>query len=197
MRFRQSSYRLPPVAVAAAIILSCSCQKPAGDDSTRSPADPGTQHVLQRLVANLVADSGGRAPVDPAAPAQAPVPEPPLTEPSTGDLEGGVCPPDTGPITVLVLPNAQAVRRASSQYADEPVLHRDAETVIFETGRVITSQVETVSDRLNELGWGGRDLQLIGTMPRRFAFAGGNNAGSSSESPTNQQPKKKRRRRRG
>ena len=76
-----------------------------------------------------------------------------------------------------------------------PSSTRNAETVIFEDGRVITADVEAAGDRLNELGWNGRELQLVSSLPRRYAFSGGGDwrAGSG----TGKSKPRKRRRRRG
>jgi hypothetical protein len=49
------------------------------------------------------------------------------------------------------------------------VILRDANTVIFHEGRVITSDIEAASRHLNNLGWGGRSINVVASFPRAKA----------------------------
>jgi hypothetical protein len=190
--FWTSLHRLWAIPIAI-LLLSCSCGGPADTASTDAPAGPGPQQWGEKLITSLLTESKTQAPVEQPTPSPTPAPSSP--EPTAGAEDPGavkVCPPDTGPVTVLIVNSERAVKSAAAQYAGEPILHRDAETVIFEDGRVITSKVEQVSHHLNELGWSGRELQLLGSMPRRYASSGG----GDWRSPTGTEKKKQRKRRR-
>ena len=190
MGFWTSRHRLCAIPIAA-FLLSCSCGRSADTASTDAPAGPGPRQWGKKLITSLLAGSGAQAPTE----QQTPTPTPSSPELAPGaEIPNAVnvCPPDTGPVTVLIVDSERAVKSAAAQYTDEPILHRDAETVIFEDGRVITSKVEDVSHYLNELGWSGRELQLLGSMPRRYASSGG----GDWRSPTGTEKKKQRKRRR-
>jgi hypothetical protein len=193
--FWTSLHRLCAIPIAA-LLLSCSCGRPAGTASTDAPAGPGPQQWGKKLITSLLAGSGAQAPIEQQTPTPTPTPSSPELAPGAEIPDAvNVCPPETGPVTVLIVDSERAVKSAAAQYTDEPILRRDAETVIFEDGRVITSKVEEVSHHLNELGWSGRELQLLGSMPRRYASSGGGNW--RSPTGTEKKRQRKRRRRRG
>jgi hypothetical protein len=188
MRSRAFLRRLCAIPILA-LCLSCSSKEEASGERL---ADQSVQQAANRLLAKLLAESDVQTRVE----AEAPPPASTEHAPGVEDLDAAnACPPDTGPVAVLVVGSAGAVKSAAAQYAGLPILHRDAETVIFEDGRVITSNVEAVGDYLNELGWSGRELELLGSMPRRYASSGGGNWRTRSDAKKS--PPRKRRRRRG
>jgi hypothetical protein len=184
---------LPSLQRLCAISTLVLCLSCSSKDETPGETLAGSslQQVAKQVLAKLLPGSAVQAPVEAENEAPAPDPAVELQDPGAGNL----CPPDTGPVTMLIVDSERAVKSGAAQYPDLPVLHRDAETVIFEDGRVITADVEAAGDRLNELGWNGRELQLVSSMPRRYAFSGGGDwrAGSG----TGKSKPRKRRRRRG
>jgi hypothetical protein len=147
------------------------------------------------LLAKLLEGSAVQPPAEVQEPA--PTPSPAASELAPGFEDPGaanVCPPDTGPVTVLIVNSERSVKSGAAQYPDLPILHRDPKTVVFEDGRVITSDVEAVSDHLNQLGWSGRPLELVGSMPRQYASSGGGDWRKSSGTKASK-PRKRRRRR--
>ncbi len=89
-------------------------------------------------------------------PAPAPVPAP-APEP----ISGGSCDPSRLPIQMIVVRNAQEVKSSAGNWPDDPTLVREAETVIFSDGLIVTSDVEGTSSHLNELGWASRRIEFL------------------------------------
>ena len=64
-----------------------------------------------------------------------------------------------GPVTLVILQSGAKVT-ALAQAQGGTVVRRDAKTVIFADGRVITADVEGAGTLLNELGWGARPIRV-------------------------------------
>jgi len=82
---------------------------------------------------------------------------------------GEVCEvPHGGPVSLIILASGSKVQ----QYARATkgtVVRRDAKTVVFLDGRVITSDVEAAGRHLNALGWGGRQIKVMASFPAQRA----------------------------
>ncbi len=77
--------------------------------------------------------------------------------------------PARGPVSLIILANGQKVQELARSVKDGQVVARDAETVIFADGRVITADVDAAGEHLNQLGWGARRIQISATFPARRA----------------------------
>jgi len=84
---------------------------------------------------------------------------------------GGQC--DTGPsandVSIVVVASADRVNRYAASLRSVPILRRDAETIVFQDGRVVTSKVADVGRHLNALGWGHRNIQIVASLSRSRA----------------------------
>jgi hypothetical protein len=77
------------------------------------------------------------------------------------DVQGGV--------SILVVATREKVKEFSASVRDARIVRRDAETVLFEDGRVVTSNVEALGGHLNALGWGQRSIAIVGSFSTRRA----------------------------
>ena len=73
----------------------------------------------------------------------------------------------------MILQNGAKVRELAASVRDARVIRRDADTIIFDDGRVITADVAAAGDHLNALGWGDRRIQVAVSVPRRRALPRG------------------------
>jgi hypothetical protein len=86
----------------------------------------------------------------------------------------GVCRlPANLPVSLVILQNGQKVRELAASVRDARVVRRDANTVVFDDGRVITADVSAAGDHLNALGWGDRRIDVAVSFPRRRALPRG------------------------
>jgi hypothetical protein len=85
---------------------------------------------------------------------------------STTAHAGKVCevPSGSGPVALVILASGAKVH-AYARTLKGTVAHRDAETVIFHDGRVVTSDIEAAGRHLNDLGWGGRGINVMASFP--------------------------------
>lgn len=74
-----------------------------------------------------------------------------------------------GPVSLVILASGAKVRELAASVKDTPIVARDANTVIFADGRVITADVASAGEHLNALGWGSRQIQVSATFPRKRA----------------------------
>jgi hypothetical protein len=75
-------------------------------------------------------------------------------------------PPARGPVSLIILQSGQSVHElAASVGRGARVLAKDAATIVFDDGRVITADVEGASAHLNRLGWGSRSIQVVASFP--------------------------------
>jgi hypothetical protein len=79
---------------------------------------------------------------------------------------GEVCevPSSSGPVSLIVLASGSKVH-AYARTLKGTVARRDAETVIFHDGRVITANIEAAGRHLNDLGWGSRGITVVASFP--------------------------------
>ena len=79
---------------------------------------------------------------------------------------GEVCevPPSSGPVALVILASGHKVL-AYARTLKGTVARRDAETVIFHDGRVITADIEAAGRHLNDLGWGARGIEVVASFP--------------------------------
>jgi hypothetical protein len=81
----------------------------------------------------------------------------------------GICDPRAGQgsVSILVVASRQRVREFAASVRDARVVRRDADTVLFEDGRVVTSDVGALGPHLNALGWGHRKIAIVGSFASR------------------------------
>ena len=79
---------------------------------------------------------------------------------------GQVCevPSGSGPVALIILASGPKVH-AYARALKGTVARKDAETVIFHDGRVITADVEAAGRHLNALGWGARRVDVVASFP--------------------------------
>jgi hypothetical protein len=89
---------------------------------------------------------------------------------STTAHAGPVCevPTSSGPVALIILASGSKVH-AYARTLKGTVARRDAETVIFHDGRVITADIESASRHLNALGWGARSINVVASFPAQRA----------------------------
>lgn len=95
-----------------------------------------------------------------------------LALPAAALARGEVCerPTARGPVSLIILASGAKVHElAESVTRGATVVARDAETVVFDDGRVITADVEAASEHLNRLGWGARGIRVVATFPAKRA----------------------------
>jgi hypothetical protein len=84
----------------------------------------------------------------------------------TSAYAGQVCevPSSSGPASLIILASGSKVH-AYAKTLKGTVARRDAETVIFHDGRVITANIEAAGRHLNDLGWGARGINVVASFP--------------------------------
>lgn len=83
---------------------------------------------------------------------------------------GEVCRPGPtdGRVSLLILDSpARVYELARSVARKVPVLAQGSATVVFEDGRVVTSDVDAATQQINELGWGEHRLNVVGSFGAR------------------------------
>ena len=91
--------------------------------------------------------------------------------------EGQTC--DAGAVrpavSLVILASAKKVQELAASVRDVRVLRRDAKTVVFENGRILTADVAAVGEHLNALGWASRRIEVLASFtaapPARSARA--------------------------
>jgi len=88
-----------------------------------------------------------------------------------GARSPGICSPGNvqGGVSILVVATQQRVHQFAASVRDVRVVRRDSETVLFEDGRVVTSNVEALGPHLNALGWAQRKIAIVGSFSTRRA----------------------------
>ena len=74
--------------------------------------------------------------------------------------------PQTGPVSLLILASGNKVQELAATVRGSAVVRRDATTVVFRDGRVITSDVAAASTHINALGWGQRSISVVATVAK-------------------------------
>jgi hypothetical protein len=79
---------------------------------------------------------------------------------------GKVCevPSGSGPVSLIILASGAKVQ-AYARTLKGTVARRDAETVIYHDGRVITADVEAAGRHLTDMGWGTRAIKVVASFP--------------------------------
>ncbi len=84
---------------------------------------------------------------------------------------GAVCESKpTGAVMLLILPTQKKVHDYAASLSHIPVVARDKTTVVFQDGRVVTSDVGRAGEHLNTLGWATLRLEVVasfGMKPQR------------------------------
>ena len=84
---------------------------------------------------------------------------------------GAVCESKpTGSVMLLILPTQKKVHDYAASLSHIPVVARDKTTVVFQDGRVVTSDVGRAGEHLNALGWATLRLEVVasfGMKPQR------------------------------
>ena len=82
---------------------------------------------------------------------------------------GEVCEvPANGPVALIILASGPKVHTYARKQKGA-VIRRDAKTVIFNDGRVITADIEAAGRHLNDLGWGARPIEIVASFQNRRA----------------------------
>ncbi len=80
-------------------------------------------------------------------------------------LAGETCEvPSSGSVSLIILSSSSKVH-AYARTLKGAVARQDKKTVIMRDGRVITSDVEAAGRMLNEIGWGGRSVNVMASFP--------------------------------
>ncbi len=80
---------------------------------------------------------------------------------------GAVCESKpTGSVMLLILPTRQKVHDYAASLSHIPVVARDKTTVVFQDGRVVTSDVGRAGEHLNALGWATLRLEVVASFGR-------------------------------
>jgi hypothetical protein len=88
---------------------------------------------------------------------------------SPAGAEAETCEPgSTGPVSLILLQSAGAVHELAAALRGT-VITRDATTVVFADGRIISSDVGKVGDHMNALGWSSRSIDMMASFPARRA----------------------------
>jgi hypothetical protein len=77
--------------------------------------------------------------------------------------------PASGPVSILILDSPRRVDEFAGSVQGVRVVAREAGTVIFEDGRVVTADADAASRQLNALGWGKRSIQIVAGFPLHSA----------------------------
>jgi hypothetical protein len=75
--------------------------------------------------------------------------------------------PASGPVSLLILDSARKVDEFAATPRGATPIVRERGIVIFEDGRVVTSDVDAATEHLNGLGWGARPIQIVASFPLR------------------------------
>ena len=72
-------------------------------------------------------------------------------------------------VSLIVLASPARVQALAASIPGGRVVRRDAATVIFEDGRVITADVANVGPHLTALGWTERKIEVVASFAARAA----------------------------
>jgi hypothetical protein len=75
--------------------------------------------------------------------------------------------PPPAAVSLLILANAQKVQAFAQTVQGATAVARDASTVVFDDGRVVTADVESAGRHLNALGWAARPIHVVNSLPKR------------------------------
>ena len=72
--------------------------------------------------------------------------------------------PSSGPVSLIILASGSKVHTYAGTLKGT-VVRKDAKTVIFLDGRVITADVAAAGRHLNAMGWGARSINVVASFP--------------------------------
>jgi hypothetical protein len=75
--------------------------------------------------------------------------------------------PAGGSVAIVVVASPARVQQYAATVNGVPVLRREADTVIFADGRVVTANVGAVDRHLNALGWADRRIEILASFSKR------------------------------
>lgn len=75
---------------------------------------------------------------------------------------GGICSAPEAPVFIVLVGSAPQVAAAANGLSPTRVLVNTADTVIYSDGRAVTSNLASVSQHLNALGWASRPIEIAG-----------------------------------
>jgi hypothetical protein len=78
------------------------------------------------------------------------------------EAQGGMCGPSPDPVLVVLVASAPKVAPAAAGLSKAPALVSTADTVIYADGRAVTSDLASISQHLNQLGWASRPIEIAG-----------------------------------
>lgn len=77
--------------------------------------------------------------------------------------------PSRGSVAIVVVASPERVQQYAATVKGVRVLRRDADTVIFADGRVVTANVGAVDRHLNALGWADHRIEILASFSKRSA----------------------------
>ena len=102
-----------------------------------------------------------------ATTARAQICQPRQSAPSGPSGPSGLPAQSGSSVSLIILSSPKKVQQLAATIRDAKVLKRDAKTVVFSDGRVITADVTSASRHLNELGWGKRSINVMASFKQR------------------------------
>lgn len=79
---------------------------------------------------------------------------------------GGSCSASAQSVLLVLVPSGQHVASAAQGLSKTDTLVATRDTVIFADGRVVTSNLDSVSEHLNALGWAKRPIEIASAGAR-------------------------------
>jgi hypothetical protein len=77
--------------------------------------------------------------------------------------------PASGPVSILIVASPESVASFAASVQNARALVHERGTVIFDDGRVVTSNVDAATTHLNALGWGARPIEIVASFRLRSA----------------------------
>ncbi|MCP5059803.1 MAG: hypothetical protein GY937_24130 [bacterium] len=69
-------------------------------------------------------------------------------------------------VSLLILTSRTLVKGFARSVEGPRIIREDETTVVFDDGRVITSDPDSATHFLNELGWGNLKLEIVASFPK-------------------------------
>ena len=116
--------------------------EPTPSQVARGVSEAGSMHRASRCLFALGLSLAGLAP--------------------EASAQGGMCGSSPEPVLVVLVESAPKVRAAAAGLSKAPVLVSAADTLIYADGRAVTSDLGSISQHLNRLGWADRPIEIAG-----------------------------------
>lgn len=187
-----------PMLRAALALVCCSCVLACGPTSDEGgEARPGALRLARALLSSLLSEREEPPETGSLPPRTPPDPEPLVDRPEPEAEAARSCRvPYAGPVTIIPVRAADSLARAVAERREVLLVYETDDTAIWSDGRVMTTDMETLGEHLNAVGWAENPITIAGPATRPGA-SGRNPAWSSSTSFFEKSGKQKRRRRRG